>query len=96
MTEQPLEYVLLYVGLAVAYALAGYLSNVLQDPAVSFSPTKFGTTLLVGVVAGGIMASQGEEASFGEVEAAMAISIPVVDKLLAGATHYRSDSSAAE
>lgn len=69
-----------YVTAAVGYAVAGYMSKVERDPGVDFSPTRFGTTVAIGVVAGLIMAARGDETSQEAYAAAAAIAIPIVDK----------------
>lgn len=69
-----------YVTAAVGYAVAGYMAKVSKDPAITFDPVRFGTTVAIGVVAGLIMAARGDETSQEAYAAAAAIAIPIVDK----------------
>lgn len=79
--------VLAYAILGVAYAVSGYWKKREQgyrddgEPA-SFSPKRFFRTVLIGAVAGVIVAWQGEEFTGPTVEIAMAAAVPVVDQLL--------------
>lgn len=70
----------LYVTAAVGYAVAGYMAKVSKNDAVTFSPVRFGTTVLIGLVAGLIMAARGDETSEEAYMVASTIAIPVVDK----------------
>lgn len=67
---------------AAIYAIAMYSKNAIQDDSVKFDPLYAGTTVLVGAVAGGIMASQGDEFSGESLAAAMGMAVPVVDRFL--------------
>lgn len=77
-----LERLALYTAAAVGYAVSGYMAKVRKNPEVEFSTTRFGTTLVIGVIAGVIMAGRGEEVTPEAYAAAAAIAIPIADKLV--------------
>lgn len=77
-----LQRLLVYTTAAVGYAVSGYMAKVRKDPDVSFDPVRFGTTVLIGVAAGVIMALRGEDVTPEAYAAAAAIAIPIVDKLV--------------
>lgn len=72
----------MYIGAAVAWAVTGYLGNVRTSEDVEFDWMLAGKTVMLGVVAGIIMMSMGDEVTHEAFYAAMAIAIPIVDKAL--------------
>lgn len=82
MPIEELNRLVLYVSAAISYAVAGYMAKVRKHPEVSFSPVRFATTVLIGLVAGVIMALRGDDATEEAYIAAAVISIPIADKLL--------------
>ena len=80
MTDHKAETIILYIGFAVAYAIAGYMSNVLQGK-MSFEPGKFFKTVLIGVIAGGVIAFRGDDPTPEGYDAAVVIAIPIVDQM---------------
>lgn len=81
MPESEFQTILIYVGFATAYAIAGYTSNVLESDGDDFKMSKAGKTVLIGVVTGIIMAIQGFDATPEAYTAAAVIAIPIVDQL---------------
>lgn len=80
--NEPIYRALIYILGATAYAVSGYLTKVQKYDHISFDPVRFGTTVLIGVIAGGIMASRGSEMNPEAYAAAAAIAIPIADKVL--------------
>lgn len=78
--------VLGYMVLGAVYAGSGFFKNQETGKRDSGSPApfswkRFGRTVMIGAVAGAIVAFQGEQFSGATIEAAMVIAIPVVDQL---------------
>lgn len=82
MPVEELNRLVLYVSAAIGYAVAGYMAQVKKHSDVTFDPIRFGTTVLIGLVAGLIMAARGDEMTADAYVAAAAIAIPITDKLL--------------
>ena len=82
MTVEELNRLVLYVSAAIGYAVAGYMAKVKKHPDVTFDPLRFGTTVLIGLVAGLIMAARGDEMTADAYVVASAIAIPIADKLV--------------
>ena len=80
VTNRDVTTVFAYVAFAAAYAVSGYTSNVLRKE-TEFRPWKFVKTLLIGVVAGVIMAVYAYEPTGEGYQAATVIAIPIVDQL---------------
>lgn len=75
--------VLSYMGLGVAYSLVGWVKERSRtETPEPFSPRKATQTILVGAVAGIIVATQGQEFNQTTFEANMAIAVPIVNELL--------------
>lgn len=81
-TETQLSRLALYSAAATGYAITGYASKVRRRENESFSAAKFAKTVLVGVVAGGIMAARGDDVNPEAYTAASVIAIPIVDEVL--------------
>lgn len=80
--EHDLTRILVYLGAAVGYAVSGYMTKVSRHEHVEFDLKRFGTTLVIGVVAGLVMAAQGDEVTPEAYAAAAAIAIPIADKVV--------------
>lgn len=82
-----LSKILTYALLGAVYSLAGYLKKREQGrrdygTPVQFSWKRAGRTVLVGAVAGAVVAWQGQEFSDANLDMAMGVAVPVVDQLL--------------
>lgn len=86
--HEPIMRASVYVLYATAYALAGYLANVVNDDDVDFNPVRFGKTVAIGIVAGVAMIVMDD---IDGVDAAIAIAIPIVDKIWNAAANYREE-----
>lgn len=80
-----------YVTISVAWATIGYLTNVIENDHVEFNPTNYATTVLIGVIAGVIMAARGDEPTLGAYEAATAAAIPIADRIMNVVLNARRD-----
>lgn len=80
MSEHHLSSVLMYVGFAVSYAIAGYTSSVMKGDK-HFELTKFAKTVALGVVVGFVMSFQQDEPTPEGFEVAAIIAIPIVDQI---------------
>lgn len=78
MNEEQLTKAAIVVIGTVAYAVSGYMQKVRKDETVVFEPVKMGKTVVVGVVAGGVILLQ----DVSEVEVAIGIAVPIVDEIL--------------
>lgn len=78
MNEEQLTKAAIVIVGTVAYAVSGYLQKVRTNAAVQFDGQKFGKTVLVGVVAGGVILLQ----DVSEADVAIGIAVPIVDELL--------------
>lgn len=79
----PIETGLVYAFGGAVYAVAGWLnSRAKREEDIPFRPRKAAQTVLIGAVAGVIVATQGDELSGANVEAAMALAIPIVNQLV--------------
>lgn len=87
--SEHLARLLTYTTAAVGYAVSGYMSKVAKNDAETFDPVRFGTTVLIGVFAGLIMASRGDDVTPEAYAAAAAIAIPIADK----AVNYALDAA---
>lgn len=82
MLVEELNRLVLYVSAAIGYAVAGYMAKVKKHPDVTFNPTRFATTVLIGVIAGLIMATRGDDATEEAFIVASTIAIPMADKIM--------------
>lgn len=71
----------LFIAGATAWAVSGYVTTVLEDPDVEFRAVKFAKTIGIGVVAGLVMVSAGDEFNEAAFDAAVMIAVPIVDRL---------------
>lgn len=78
MNEEQLTKAAIVIIGTVAYAVSGYMQKVRKDETVVFEPVKMGKTVVVGVVAGGVILLQ----DVSEVEVAIGIAVPIVDEIL--------------
>lgn len=83
-----IETILTYAAIGAVYGTAGYAKNVAKGTK-EFDPVHFGSTLVLGLIAGGVVASQGDEFDVGTFETTMAALIPVADQLLNGIVDSR-------
>lgn len=88
-----LQQVGIYAVIGAIYSIAGWLNSRAKRGASveSFSIRKAGQTVLIGAVAGGVVASQGQSLTAGNVEAASAVAIPIVNQVV-NMSKYSSQS----
>lgn len=83
MIEERYAVALAYVAIGAVYGVGGYVDSVLEGDK-EFKVEKFGRTLAIGAVAGGLVALQGDELSPGALEAMMAAAVPAFDQIVGG------------
>lgn len=86
-TESQIITVVTYAFLGAVYGASGYTKHVAEGEK-EFRLPKFAKTLLIGAIAGAIVASQGGEFGAGAFEAAMVIAVPIADQLWMVGTKY--------
>ena len=69
------------VGATILFVFARYFRNVSKNPDISFSFTKSGKTLLLGLVGGGIAFTLGNGTSGDALSMAVVMAVPIVDSL---------------
>lgn len=98
LANDQLNRVVTYATLGAAYAIAGWVrARTRSDGPEPFRPKKAAQTVLIGAVAGAILAVQGQEFNEANLEAATAVAIPVANELVNAGKNKRrraSDGSA--
>lgn len=70
-----------YVVFATGWAITGYMTKVSQDDDVEFEWPHAGKTIMIGVIAGLIMAGSGDALTHEAAAGALAVAIPIADKI---------------
>lgn len=82
------ETIIGYGAVGAVYGVSGYAKNVARGER-EFDPMHFGTTLMLGLIAGSFVAAQGDEFDVGTFEATMAALIPIADQVVNGIVDTR-------
>lgn len=77
-----LEKVLTYAGIGAAWAIVGFGNSRAKGTAKEFSYQKSGQTVLIGAIAGVIVAMHDQSPTAANFEAAMALAVPLTNQIV--------------
>lgn len=87
MTTELLSTIAIYAAIGAVYGSSGYAHSIAEGEK-TFKPDKFISTVVIGILAGAIVALQGDEFTTGSFEAAMAIAVPIADQVKGAVGDY--------